>query len=228
MKLAIFCDFDETITPTNVTDAILEKFADPLWHAVQADWVAGKMSAREVLQKQMPLITVQPRELDAFIDTVEVDPFFREFLLLCAKNNDSLSILSDGFDYWIERILRREPGFFGGSIGKNKVFACSLRPDRDRVTISFPYFPEGCIHGCATCKPALFDQLRAGAEKTIVIGDGVSDILLADKADLVLAKSALEKFCRQKDIPCQRFKDFRDVIRIVNTFRLDLLEAHDG
>lgn len=228
MKLAIFCDFDETITATNVTDAVLEKFADPLWRAIQADWVAGKMSAREVLQKQMPLITARSRELDAFIDTVEVDPFFRNFLRLCAKNNDSVSILSDGFDYWIERILRREGSRLDGAIDQIKIFSCSLRLDGGRVAISFPFFPQGCIHGCATCKPALFDRLRAGAEKTIVIGDGVSDILLADKADLVLAKSALGKFCRQKGIHCRRFKDFRDVIRIINTFRLDLLEAHDG
>ncbi len=228
MKLAIFCDFDETITRTNVTDAILEKFAAPLWRAIQDDWLAGKMSAREVLQRQMPLITVQPWELDAFIDTVDVDPFFAEFALLCAKNNDSLCILSDGFDYWIERILRREMASCNDAFSGIKIFACGMSLERDKVAISFPYFSEGCVHGCATCKLTLFERLRAGAEKTIIVGDGISDILLAEKADLVLAKAWLGEFCRTEGIRYRAFKDFRDVIRVVGGFRPKLLEENHG
>ncbi len=228
MKLAIFCDFDDTLTRTNVTDGVLERFADPLWRDIQDDWVAGKMTPREVLQRQMPLINVQRQELDTFIDTVGVDPFFAEFALLCAQNDDPLFILSDGFDYWIERILRRELAPFGGAGGEIKIFACSLSLEGNRVAISFPYFPEGCVHGCATCKPALFDRLRAGVEKTIIVGDGVSDILLADKADLVLGKDALGRFCHERGIHCHAFQDFRDVIRIVSSFRRDSLEDNHG
>ncbi len=220
MKLAIFCDFDETITRANVTDAVLEKFADPLWRIIQEDWLAGKISAREVLQKQMPLITVKPEKLDAFIDTMEIDPSFAGFALSCAKNNDSLSILSDGFYYWIERILKRELGSLNGACSTIGIFACGLSLQEERVEISFPYFPGGCAHGCATCKPALFDQLRAAGEKAIVIGDGVSDMLLAKKADLVLAKGVLERFCRERGIHCHAFRDFRDVARIISSFRL--------
>jgi len=65
MKHAIFCDFDETITRTNVTDAVLERFAEPRWLEIQEDWLAGKLSAREVLEYQMPLVTVSPEDLDA-------------------------------------------------------------------------------------------------------------------------------------------------------------------
>mgnify|MGYP001596749473 CR=1 FL=1 len=107
MRLAIFCDFDDTITRTNVTDTVLERFADPLWREIQEDWLAGKLSAREVLLKQMPLITVRRADLDALIDSIEVDPFFGDFAKLCTEENYSLYILSDGFDYWIKKILRR-------------------------------------------------------------------------------------------------------------------------
>ena len=31
MGFAVFCDFDETITRCNVTDTVLEMFADPVW-----------------------------------------------------------------------------------------------------------------------------------------------------------------------------------------------------
>jgi len=126
MKLAIFCDFDDTITRINVTDTVLERFADPSWREIQEDWLAGKLSAREVLQKQMPLVTVEPGELDALIDSVEVDPFFGEFAVLCAQNKHGLYILSDGFDYWIHKILRRALSAYNGSAKNIPVFACGL------------------------------------------------------------------------------------------------------
>ncbi|MFQ5851928.1 MAG: haloacid dehalogenase-like hydrolase [Candidatus Binatia bacterium] len=219
MKLAIFCDFDETVTRTNVTDGMLERFADPLWLVIQEDWLAGKLSAREVLENQMPLVTVTPRDLDAFIDSVAVDPFFAEFALYCTCQSDSLYILSDGFDYWIERILRRALSAYNGAAKKIPVFACRLRLSMNRLAISFPYFPQGCLHGCATCKPALFDKLKDSAERTVVIGDGVSDLLLAKRADLVLAKSRLREFCQREGIPCHAFNDFHDVMRIISAFR---------
>ena len=221
MQVAIFCDFDDTITRLNVTDTVLERFADPRWWDIQEDWLAGKLSAREVLEKQMPLITAQPRDLDALIDSIEVDPFFAEVALFCSKKNYPLYILSDGFDYWIEKILGRVLSVYDGAIKKIPVFACRLKLTGERVAISFPYFPAGCVHGCATCKPTLFEQLRAEA-KTIVIGDGKSDLLLARNADLVLAKNGLREFCQKEGIANQPFKDFRDVLHILHAFDRDL------
>lgn len=222
MSIALFCDFDETITQINVTDTVLERFADPLWLEIQEDWLAGRLGAREVLEKQMPLITVDPGELDSLIDAIDIDPFFAEFASLCNERGDSLYILSDGFDYWIDKILRRALSAREGLAEKIGVFACGLELRQNRAAISFPYFPEGCIHGCATCKPALFDRLRAGADKAVVVGDGVSDLLLARKADLVLAKNGLGEFCRREGIAFSPFNSFHDVTEVVGGFQYSL------
>ena len=214
-KLAIFCDFDETITTINVTDTVLEKYADPLWLEIQEDWLAGKLSAREVLEKQMPLITVRQQDLDDFIDTIEIDPFFGEFARFCARQKFPLYILSDGFDYWIKKALNRALATRGGASLEIPVFACGLEFQGNGVLISFPYFVHGCNHGCATCKPGLFQSLKSGAEKTVVIGDGTSDLLVARNADVVLAKNGLREFCDREGIQNYGFKDFDEVIRIV-------------
>lgn len=214
MKLAIFSDFDDTITRVNVTDTLLERFADPQWLPIQEDWLAGKLGAREVLEKQMPLLRARRNELDALIDSIEVDPYFADFAFYCSDAGHSLFILSDGFDYWIERILRRTLPAHNGGLNV-AVYACGLTWNEDRPLISFPYFPEGCIHGCATCKPALFDRLRAAAGRAVIIGDGASDLLLARRADTVLAKNGLAQFCRRERIACHSFDNFRDVLKIV-------------
>lgn len=224
MRVAIFCDFDDTITRSNVTDTVLEKFADPLWRDIQEDWLAGKLGAREVLQKQMPLITARPEELDEVIDSIEVDPFFGDFAALCAREDYSLYILSDGFDYWIEKILRRALSASHGPTRKMPVFSCGLNLEGNKAAISFPYFPQGCVHGCATCKPALFEQLKKNADKAVVIGDGLSDLLLAKGADLVMAKNGLREYCEKEGIASRPFSDFRDVVQIIKKLK----ESNDG
>jgi 2-hydroxy-3-keto-5-methylthiopentenyl-1-phosphate phosphatase len=163
----------------------------------------------------MPLITVEPAELDELIDSVEVDPFFAEFALHCGREKHALYILSDGFDYWVQRILRRALSVYNGAAPELPVFACGLKVEEGKVAISFPYFPEGCAHGCATCKPALFAQLKRGATRSVVIGDGVSDLLLAREADLVLAKNGLREFCEREGIASRAMRDFRDALRII-------------
>ena len=217
-KLAIFCDFDETITAINVTDAVLEKYAAPAWLEIQQDWLAGKLNAREVLEKQMPLVTVRREDLDDFIETIEIDPFFADFARFCARENFPLYVLSDGFDYWIEKTIERALPSRDGVAMEIPVFACNLKFQGEGVLISFPYFVHGCSHGCATCKPGLFQSLKAGAERTVVIGDGVSDLLVARSADVVLAKNGLREFCDREGIRNYGFKDFHDVIRIVGSF----------
>lgn len=212
MRVAFFSDFDETITRINVTDRVLERFADPLWRGIQEEWMAGKMSAREVLERQMPLISATTKQLNALIDAVDVDRFFSRFVSFCFQNGHPLYILSDGFDCWIKRILERALSEIGGIVERDLVFACRLHLGESRVAVSFPYFPGGCAHGCATCKPGLLERLKAGADKTVVIGDGVSDFIVAESADMVIAKGKLLEFCRLRGFPCQSFDDFRDVL----------------
>jgi 2,3-diketo-5-methylthio-1-phosphopentane phosphatase len=224
MTLAIFTDFDETITRVNVTDTLLEKFAHPSWRAIQDEWLAGKLSAREVLERQMPLVSVAPGDLNAFIESVEVDPFFADFVGFCRREGHDLYVLSDGFDYWIERILERVLSPLGEETPV-PVFACHLTLPATEVEISFPYFPEGCSHGCATCKPALFARLRRDARSTVVIGDGSSDFLLSRSADLVLAKGTLRRYCQSHHAPYESFENFSDVIEKVRRFGDSFREA---
>src|SRR5471032_695977 len=46
MHWHIVCDFDGTITRTDVIDTILERFADPSWEAVEDEWLSGKIGSR--------------------------------------------------------------------------------------------------------------------------------------------------------------------------------------
>ncbi len=51
----VFCDFDGTITLIDATDAVLEEFALPAWREWEARWVAGEISSRTCLTRQVEL-----------------------------------------------------------------------------------------------------------------------------------------------------------------------------
>src|SRR5947208_12784471 len=57
----VFCDFDGTITQVDVTDAILERLADPQWRDLERAWVRGEIGSRERLARQMAVVPAPAR-----------------------------------------------------------------------------------------------------------------------------------------------------------------------
>src|SRR5947207_2419736 len=103
----VFLDFDGTITRRDATDVILEAYADPHWLRIEEEWKAGRISSRECLTAQMALVTASRAEIDALLDRVEIDDGFVSLLQTCSAHDVAVHIVSDGFDYCIERILSR-------------------------------------------------------------------------------------------------------------------------
>src|SRR5947209_9519783 len=103
----VFLDFDGTITRRDVTDVILESYAGESWLEVERRWRAGQIGSRECLRAQMALVRATREQLDALVDTIEVDEGFARLLETCARRRVHAFIVSDGFDYFIRRILER-------------------------------------------------------------------------------------------------------------------------
>jgi 2-hydroxy-3-keto-5-methylthiopentenyl-1-phosphate phosphatase len=46
-------DFDGTVSLTDTTDHLLDRFSGPEWLEVEQDWVAGRIGSRECLARQI-------------------------------------------------------------------------------------------------------------------------------------------------------------------------------
>ncbi len=206
----VFLDFDGTITRSDVVDSILEAYADPKWLVIEEEWKAGRIGSRECLRAQMNLVRAKPHELDALLDTIDVEEGFAGLLEICARHRVATHIISDGFDYCIERILGRPALALKSHLHRVQVFASHLEPDGEGWHVEFPYFQRLCAHGCATCKPALMHWLNPDGATTIFVGDGLSDRYAATSADLVFGKS-LELYCRERGIAYRSFADLAEV-----------------
>lgn len=208
----IFSDFDGTIAQVDVTDAILNEFAESEWREVEEEWLAGRIGSRECLRRQMALVRASADDLNALIDSVPLDPGFVAFERWTREQRIPFHVVSDGFDYVIRRILRR-CGADGELLNGSHLFASSMHVrDRD-VAVDFPHWPAPCVHGCATCKPEVIRRLGAGHSPVIFIGDGLSDRFAVEAADVVFAKDKLLAYCRDRGLAAATFSTFGDIER---------------
>lgn len=204
----VICDFDGTITPFDVTDAILEEFASPEWEAVEEEWLRGDITARECMERQTALIRAPLDELNAFLDEIPVTMGFAEFVAHCRDWNRRLVIVSDGMDYAIKRVLDRR-GLGDVPVVANRL----LYKGNGCYALDFPYSAADCPSGVCKCSMA-----KALGKMSLLIGDGRSDCCLADEASFVLARQGkeLQSHSEQSGRPYATYDNFLDVVAHFN------------
>lgn len=194
-RWTIHCDFDGTISREDVTDVLLERFADPRWREFEGAWVRGEIGSRECMAEQVALLDVGPEELDAWLATVEIDPSFATFVEVARDQGIEVVVVSDGIDHVIRAILRRH------RLDTIPVLANRLVQVGERSwRLEFPFSRGDCERRSGNCKCAL---LRAQQVKgrVLYIGDGASDFCVAPHANALFAKDELLVFARDRGIP---------------------------
>jgi 2,3-diketo-5-methylthio-1-phosphopentane phosphatase len=205
MSCHVFVDFDGTIVPCDATDLLFDRFAPEEWRVVEEEWQAGRIGSRECLARQASLMQATPSELDAAVDTLDIDPGFKSFLRMCRERGVSATVVSDGFDRVIERVLHRHGVIIPYIANRLE------QVGRDGWRVSFPNVRDDCrvLAGHCKCSSARRDGRGRGLK--VVVGDGRSDFCLSGEADLVFAKSKLLELCRSNGTPHVTFEDFFDV-----------------
>ena len=204
-RINVVCDFDGTIGLEDVTNSLLDKFADASWKDIEQQWLAGRFGSGECMARQVALLEASREEIDDYLDTVKIDPFFASFVEHCEQaRNIALTIVSDGIDYAVARIL----GNHALSHLRIKANTLITLPDR-RFRLDFPYAATQCAAQAGTCKCSI----ALGWPTTIVIGDGTSDFCVASRADFVFAKDRLLAFCKTNALAHLPFGNFFDIER---------------
>lgn len=205
MHWRILCDFDGTIAVKDVTDSLLTRFALDGWEEIEDDWKAGRIGSRECMLRQVDLIRASQEELDAHLDTIEIDPHFPAFVAFCKQRKLPLTVVSDGLDYAIRRVLGRHG--IDLPIVANHLEALG----GSRYRLSFPFANEGCVKASGTCKCKIAENALGARDLRLLIGDGTSDQCAASSVDLVFAKDKLLTFCQDRGLPYLAYRDFAQV-----------------
>jgi 2,3-diketo-5-methylthio-1-phosphopentane phosphatase len=205
--IKIFCDFDGTITTKDVGEHMFLKFGDSeKAYSIFQRWVKKEIDSAQEWRELLELVKdLTPEKFNLFLDTIEIEYGFKEFVKFCDENNIELIILSDGMDYYIKHILEKN-GFGNLKFFSNRLEFTELGP-----VVSFPYSDEECKE-CANCKRNHLINNSSDEDITIYIGDGFSDTCPIQYADYIFGKKTLLKFCEKERISYYPYKNFKEVI----------------
>lgn len=205
------CDFDGTVVPLDVTDALLDAFAAPEWEKLERQWVEGQITAHQCMEQQIHLLQVSKTELDHFLDRIPLTPGLTEFVQWCQGCNLPFHVVSDGLDYAIRRILHNH------GLGHIPVVANRLCFDAGGYHLEFPYGRQDCPSG--VCKCACAADMAGKEGSVLLIGDGLSDCCVAAQVDFVLAKTGqtLHRHCQEEKILHRTYDTFYDVRSILDS-----------
>ncbi len=211
-SLKIFCDFDGTVAVHDVGGRFFRTFGNNKIPGIIEDLYAGIITPRECYDREFAALHgLTLASFEEFVLEQAIDPYFKEFVEFCRKRKIDCWILSDGFNFYIERILARfeltEVPFFSNHL------AYSVQPDSGELHFEpqFPYTDSECNH-CANCKRNHLLTLSGDDDIIVYVGDGISDRCPVRYADIVFAKGQLVKYCQEENITYFEYRTFREIV----------------
>ncbi|OGO53476.1 MAG: hypothetical protein A2V84_08605 [Chloroflexi bacterium RBG_16_70_13] len=203
--IAILVDYDGTIALTDVSDALMAEFVTDEWEAKAAEYDAGLVGSRRLMEWEVGLITTPPDELRALAAAQPHDPGFAPFVRRAQAAGIPVEVVSDGFGFFIPAALE--------ALGVGDVpvvSAVTSFPAGGRPQIRFPNGHPSCFV-CGTCKRTRVLDHQAAGRAVVFIGDGHSDRYAAGYADVVFAKHALLRLCVENGWPFRRWTELVEI-----------------
>jgi 2-hydroxy-3-keto-5-methylthiopentenyl-1-phosphate phosphatase len=205
IPLAILVDYDGTIAQTDVSDALMADFVDAEWEARAAEYDAGLIGSRRLMEWEVGLITAEPEELKAHAAAQPHDDGFVPFVHRAQAAGIPVEVVSDGFGFFIEPAL--------AALGVSDVpvvTASTTFPPDGPPRIEFPNGHPTCFV-CGTCKRNRVLAHQDAGRAVVFIGDGESDRYAAGYSDIVFAKRSLVRLCLEYGWPFHRWTEFSEI-----------------
>ena len=204
-RWTVLCDFDGTISPTDVTDSLLARFARDGWQELERKWQSGAIGSRACMAGQVALLDCSREELDAHLAQIELDPDFAAFAAAVDAAGSSLEIVSDGLDGAILAILARA-SLQGLTVHASRLVQAGPRSWK----LEFPHARPDCVSAGATCKCI---RARAHPDRPVLmVGDGASDFCVAAAADVTFARGRLLAHCVDEGIVHRPVASFAEAL----------------
>lgn len=202
--MAVLTDFDGTVTKTDVGHSLTTRFAASGRKEIEEKWRQGLIGSAQSHIRQYSSMTATQQDLLAFIHRQEMDETFFPFLQYLEEEGIPLEIISDGFDFYIEPLLKKYRL-------KIKYRANGLNYLQKKF--SFPYQNHSCWR-CANCKAQAVQEYLKKGRRVIYIGDGQSDFYGALLADVIFARKGkdLERLLQKENISYLSFHSFAQIL----------------
>jgi 2,3-diketo-5-methylthio-1-phosphopentane phosphatase len=208
-RLAVFCDFDGTFSMQDVGATLAARHGGPRRPIVWSRYERGEIRAWDYNLAILDGLALPERDLETFLrDEVSLDPGARELLRWCEERGVVFRILSDGFDWNLNRLQ----AIHGVSFAYT---ANHLRYESGRWRIRAGSPDPACGCGTGTCKGGFIRGFRSTHPGAVLvhIGNGrVSDTCGALAADVAFAKDSLAEELARRGVGFRPFETLHEVI----------------
>jgi 2-hydroxy-3-keto-5-methylthiopentenyl-1-phosphate phosphatase len=204
--LVILCDFDGTITTIDTAELALLKFANGDWLDLDRRLEHGDITLEECMKTQFTMVYVPEATILGSLDgAIQFRPHFPELVAACECGAIELIIVSAGLDFVIRHFVNR--------IGlEGRLAICSGHAQFNGRHIDFR-FPPLLDPESKNFKDDLARQHMKAGKKVVYVGDGLSDLEPAKRADFVFAVRGgrLSRLCVAEHLRHVDFEDFQDI-----------------
>lgn len=210
-KLAILVDFDGTITTEDTNDKMVSVYGNHNTDKIKKDFKEGKLTFPAYFQAEISELRLTEEEyINFLLKKIELSPGFLDFYKKIKERDIPLGIISGGFENGIVPFLEKH------GIEDIEIFANRLVFEGDKAHIKFLHGEDThcCDQGpCGNCKINHYYNYKEKREDIIFVGDGVTDMPLANVAEIVFAKDSLADYMDKKGIDYIDYEDFNDINR---------------
>ncbi|GAA3733366.1 MtnX-like HAD-IB family phosphatase [Plantactinospora mayteni] len=201
--VAVFLDFDGTITVRDTSEHLLERLAAGDWRLPGDRYRRGELTGRQCLEEEWAML---PHDADLLLATareVPLDPGFASLTAELRAAGATVTVVSDGYGIRVHEEC--------APLGLTALTA-RVRDGE----LSFPHSAADCpCASCGTCKVLPILRAKRQGRPTVMVGDGTSDRRAALVADRVLAKNGLADWCADEGVAHTPFDNLTDVRRIL-------------
>ncbi|HZP90367.1 MAG TPA: HAD-IB family phosphatase [Actinomycetota bacterium] len=202
---ALLVDFDGTACAVDVAEVLLARFGEPDWQRYDDMVDRGEIGLREAARIQSSMLHGTREEMIAHaVEHGPLDPTFPSFVAWAETCGLPLTIVSDGFGFYIQPILE------AAGLGHLEVVTNQLVFDGGGPALRHPEGHPECV-GCGTCKMLAALRARERWGSVAFVGEGQSDRYGALYSDVVFAKDHLAEICRADGVPFLPWRTFDDV-----------------
>ncbi len=213
MSLAIFSDFDGTLTDRDTIDHLVEHFLGSDYRReMTRRLLAGEISIRDALSEEFTLVSQRQgltlQQVEAFMaEHITVDPHLPELLRWAQRHGVAFTILSSGMDRLILPLLQHA-GCGEVAVRCNRLV--EDQQDHGGVALRIEYRDDS---DNGHRKAEVLRAAKVRGQRTLFMGDGLTDLECAEVADILFARRRLAMHCDQHGIAYHPLNSCADVLR---------------
>lgn len=211
-KTLIQCDFDGTITEEDISFFLLDTFATGDWRQLLEEYREGKISVGHLNREAFAMVKADRQSLlESMKGNVKIRDGFHELVSYCRRECLRFVIVSNGLDFYIDRILK--------DLGLQdiEVFAAQTQFLPEGLHVQY-IGPDGNMLD-EGFKEAYVNSFLRSDYRIVYAGNGASDLPPAKRCHHIFATGELLVNCKESDVECVAFTDLNEVVRGLELLR---------